>query len=107
MVSNLHFDHSVVQFALPQLLPGLLAQLVQALERSTAIIGGFLAGNRLQEWQKEVQQALLCVLLRLFLDFGDLLHAHHVNRYVHQVAHHGLNIPAYVAHFGKPGCLDF
>jgi hypothetical protein len=56
--------------------------------------------------QQQIEQALLGARFRLRIDVVLTLGAHHVDRHVHQLAHHGLDVAAHVADFGELGCLD-
>jgi hypothetical protein len=65
-----------------------------------------LVGRGRRRRQEQVEQALLCVVLRLVLHLLRLLLAHHVDRDLDEVAHHRLDVPADVAHFGELRRLD-
>ena len=69
--------------------------------------GVLLVGNRLQAGQQQIEQTFFAVLLRLFFNLGDFLDPNHIDRDLHQVAHHGFHIPADVTNFSKFRSLDF
>ena len=51
--------------------------------------------------QQQIEQLLLRPRLRLRVDLVLALGAHQVDRRVHQVAHHALDVAAHVAHLGE------
>ena len=56
--------------------------------------------------EQQIEQALVRPLLRLGVDLIFPLGAHQIDRRVDQVPHHGLGVPADVAHLGELGGLD-
>jgi hypothetical protein len=57
-------------------------------------------------WQQEIEKALFGVEFRLVGHILELFLADHVNGDLHQVANHGFNVAADVAHLGKLRRLD-
>ena len=58
-------------------------------------------GRRRQRRQQQVEETLLRTLFRRRIDVILALGADHVDRDVHQLAHHRLDVAADVAHFGE------
>jgi len=57
--------------------------------------------------EQEVKEALFHHFFGFGLDQFPLFSPHHGHGQLRQVPHHGLHIPAHVAHFGELGGLDF
>src|SRR5439155_12336702 len=61
----------------------------------------------LRRWrQKEIEQTVVDALVREVLDFRLTFTAHHVDRALHEIANHPLDVPSDVADLGELRRLD-
>src|SRR5436190_2134502 len=60
-----------------------------------------------RHWQQKIEEPFLHLLLGDLLHLGFTLATHHVDRALDQIAHHRLDITAYVPDLSELGCLDF
>src|SRR3989441_1169357 len=74
--------------------------------RSLGRLGGWGRRGNGRRWQQQIEQALLRARFRLRIDVVFTLAAHHVDRHVHQLAHHGLDVAAHVSDLCELGRLD-
>src|SRR5213080_4129602 len=68
--------------------------------------GGRREGRCRRGGKQQIQQALFRARFGLGIDVVLALGAHHVDRHVHELAHHGLDVAAHVADLGELGRLD-
>jgi len=103
--AHLQFDDALFQFSRPQLTPQPFARLLQPGQVPAVAEGALLPRDALEGLEQEVEETFLGVLLRLPLDFVDLLPADHVHRDLHQVAHHRFHVAPDIPQFGEFGRL--
>jgi len=111
-LAHIQLHYALVEFALAQLLPQLLARARARLAGKNGlavdveadlllIVSGLGRHLRRHRRQQQVEQALLGVHLRLVGDVFQLLFAHHVDGDLHQVTHHRFHIAAHIADLGE------
>ena len=91
------FDMRVVELAGAKLFAQLFARLLEASRSLSFSCGGI----------EQIEQSLFGVALGALGDFFETLFAHHVDRYVDEVANHGFDVAADVADFGELAGFDF
>ena len=70
---------------------------------SASLVPGAGGGD---EQQQQIEDALFGGLFGAICDFVELFFADHVDRGLHEIAHHGLDVAANVADFGVLGSFD-
>ena len=105
-LAHVELDHAVVELAFAELLAKLFAGALVALgagKRELAFLVTLRRGGGRR--QKDVEQPLLGVHLGAVFHFFEAFFAHHVDGDFDQVANHGLDVAAHVAHLGKLRCF--